>query len=334
LAFRARGLRVGLPILAVTIAYLPAVLLLTAALEPSEAAERLIAGLGSPLLAVLTLWLAPGFGALAIAAAASVIGYGADVVAGSHLTELSLMGPDPAEGVRFFGIGNELEAAVSALIPIATGAALVAWAPRASVRFAVAAFVATALVAVAAFAPGRFGADVGAAVGIPIGAAVAVGVCLAPGAGGSRRVWWVAIAIAAPILAVAALVAVDLLLGGNAHLTRSVLRAGGLNQLGDVLERRLRLSAHSFRRYADTAMFWIAVASILAGTLARTRIRAWFGERRVAWAGLVGGLAATLAGTLANDSGALLLIIGALLMGTSVAVAWATHEPRLDGGQN
>ena len=53
-----------------------------------------------------------------------------DVVAGSPLTALSLMGPNPAAGVRFFGIGNELEATLVALVPIATGAALVAWAPR------------------------------------------------------------------------------------------------------------------------------------------------------------------------------------------------------------
>ena len=42
--------------------------------------------------------------------------------------------------------------------------------------------------AVAAFAPGRFGADVGAAIGIPVGAAVAVGVCL--GRRGRRAGSW------------------------------------------------------------------------------------------------------------------------------------------------
>ncbi len=66
----------------------------------------------------------------------------------------------------------------SALVPIATGAALAAWAPRISPRGAALAFALTGLVAVAAFAPGRFGADVGAAIGIPVGAAVAAAVCL------------------------------------------------------------------------------------------------------------------------------------------------------------
>ena len=80
--------------------------------------------------------LASAYGALAIAGAVSVLGYAIDVIAGSSLTELSLMGPNPAGGVRFFGIGNELEATIAALVPIATGAALVAWAPRASPRAA------------------------------------------------------------------------------------------------------------------------------------------------------------------------------------------------------
>ena len=72
-----------MPLLAVTVAYLPAVLLLTAALEPSELGERLIAGIGAPALALVTLRLAPAFGALAIAGAVSVLGYAVDVIAGS-----------------------------------------------------------------------------------------------------------------------------------------------------------------------------------------------------------------------------------------------------------
>src|SRR5207237_8054228 len=100
------------------------------------------------------------------------------------------------------------------------------------------------LLAGAAFAPGQFGADVGAAIGIPIGVGVAVALCL----GGPRRRLW--LLIAAPIVALAALAASDLLLGGNAHLSRSVLHAGGFAQLAHVAERRLRLSAANRRRRA------------------------------------------------------------------------------------
>jgi hypothetical protein len=320
-AFGPRALRVALPLLTVTVAYLPVVLLGTAALQPSELAERLIAGIGSPALALATLRLAGPYGALAIAGGVSVLGYAVDVVAGSTLTALSLMGPNPALGVRFFGIGNELEATVVALIPIATGAALVTWVPRISPRGAALAFALTGLVTVAAFAPGQFGADVGAAIGIPVGVAVAAAVCLRA----TRR--WTAAVVAAPIVVLAALGAADLGLGGDAHLTRSVLEAGGLDQLADVAERRLRLSAGNFSRYADTATLWLAVIAIVAGIARRRRIEAWFAGRRPAWAGLGGAVAATVAGTLANDSGALVLIIGTAFCALTAGLAWATARP-------
>ena len=319
-AFGRRGLGTVLPLLAVTITYLPAVLLLAAALHPSELAERLIVGIGSPALALATLRLAPTYGALAIAGAASVLGYAVDVIAGSTLTALSLAGPNPALGVRFFGIGNELEATVVALVPIATGAGLSAWAPRISPRGAALAFALTGLVAVAAFAPGRFGADVGAAIGIPIGAAVAGAVCL----GARRRVLLLVIAV--PIVALAVLGAADLLLGGNAHLTRSVLQAGGFDQLADVAERRLRLSAGNFTRYADTPALWITALAIITGIVQRRQIEAWFADRRTAWAGLGGASAATVAAALANDSGALMLIVGTAFCALTAGLAWATHR--------
>ena len=83
-----------------------------------------------------------------------------------------------------------------------------------------------------------------------------------------------------PIVALAALAAADLLLGGDAHLTRSVLQAGGFDELGDVVERRLRLSAGNFGRYAATPMLWAAALAIVAGIWQRRRIEAWFGGRR------------------------------------------------------
>jgi hypothetical protein len=320
LALGTRGLRAALPLLAVTVAYLPAVLLLTAALEPSELAERLIAAVVSPALAFGTLRLASPLGALAIAGAVSVLGHAVDVVAGSSLTAVSLMGPNPAGGVRFFGIGNELEATVAALVPIATGAGLVAWAARITPRGAALAFALTGLAAVAAFAPGRFGADVGAAIAIPVGTAVAAAYCLE---GARRRLLWV---IFAPIGVLVALGIADLLLGGNAHLTRSVLEAGGLDQVADVAERRLRLSAGNFRRYADTPMLWLCAVAIVAAIAERRRIESWFVNRRIAWAGLAGAAAATVAGALANDSGAVQLMIGTALCAATAGLAWATHE--------
>jgi hypothetical protein len=325
LVFRRPGLQVALTILATTLTLIPAVLLLCAALEPGELAERLIVGMGCPGLAALLLWLAPGLRGLAIAGAVSVVAYAADVVAGSHLTELSLIGPNPIGGTRFYGIGNELEATVAALVPIATGAALAGWRPRSGPRAAALAFAVTGLAAIGAFAPGQFGADVGAAVALSIGTAVAIGIGL-----GARKWRW-AWVIIAPAAAVAALIAVDLASGGDAHLTRSVLSAGGLGDLGQVLQRRAELSAHSFGRYSGSAIFWIIVALIVAGLLGWRSVRGWFREREALWAGFLGAIAATLAGTLANDSGALLLMIGAVLCAAAAAMAWATQGRRRPG---
>jgi hypothetical protein len=313
----------ALPVLALSGLYVPAMLLLGAALEPSETVERVLVGVGCPLLAVATLVLVSGYGAAAIACGVSVLAYAIDVVVGSPLTVLSLIGPNPVLGVRFFGIGNELEAAVATLIPLGVGAWLTASGPG-SPRAAGAAFAAAGIVGIAVFAPGRFGADVGAAIVLPVGAAVAAWVMLG---GGRRRLLLFA---TLPLLALAAVALIDLTLGGDAHLSRSVLEAGGLDDLADVVERRLRLSAGSFARNATKPSLLACVALIVTGWIVRRRILAWFEGRRPALAGLAGAIAATLVGTIANDSGAILLMIGTGFAAMFVALAWAVHVVRIN----
>jgi hypothetical protein len=181
------------------------------------------------------------------------------------------------------------------------------------------AFALAAVVGVALFAPGRFGADVGAAIVLPIGAAVAAWFVLG---GGRRRLLLV---IAVPVLALATLFAADLVLGGDAHLSRSVIEAGGLDEVADVVERRLRLSADSFARNIGKPSMLVCIALIVAGLILRRRIATWFEGRKPALAGLVGAIAATVVGTLANDSGALLLMIGTGYASLFVAYAWAVR---------
>lgn len=323
LALRSRGLRIALPLLALSFVYLPTVLLLTAALEPSETVERLIAWLAPPALAFATLRLSSGWRALGVACAVTVAAHALDVVVGSPLTRFSLLGPNPALGVRFYGIGNELEATLVALVLIGAGAALTGFRPDASTRARVVAFAAAALVTIAAFAPGRFGADVGAAIGIPAGAAVAAAILLG---GGWRRTFGI---LAAPVGALALIALLDLALGGDAHLSRSVLEAGGLDEVGQVAERRLRLCAASFARYGTSPALWATTALIVAGIVWRHRIASWFEGAPAAWAGWVGAVAATVVGTLANDSGALLLMIGTALTSLSAGYAWALHFRRV-----
>jgi hypothetical protein len=315
--------RAGVQLAGLAVVYLPLVLLVAAAVEPGEAVETLMAMLGAPLLAASTLALLGGYRALAVASALTVLAYAADVIVGSPLTALSLLGPNPGLGVRFYGIGNELEALLAVLIVAGTGAGLSGFAPRLSARAAAAAFLATGLCAAFVFAAGRFGADVGAAIVFPIGAAVAAAVITA-----RRRRSALSIA-ALPFLVLAVLALGDLLSGANAHLTRSVLDAGGLGDLGDVAQRRLQLSAHSFARPIVFVFLPLIVALAALAVARRERLRAWLDGRPAMRAGLLGAVVATLVGTLANDSGALLLEIGAAYLLVFLGFAWAESEPAL-----
>ncbi len=169
-----------------SLVYLPLVCLACAALEPSVGAERWLVMLGSPALAALTLAALGGYAALALACAATALAYAIDLIGGSSLTQLSIVGPNPAGGHRFYGIGNELEACLVVLILVGTGAALsvpvrlshlrgtkVAPEARETPGRGPAAFLVVALSFTFVFAYGRYGADVGAAISLPLGAAVA-----------------------------------------------------------------------------------------------------------------------------------------------------------------
>jgi hypothetical protein len=328
-ASRGRLARLAARMLALSAIYLPLLLLVGAATEPSQGVERLILLLGAPLLAAATLVLLPGYRALALASAVTVLAFAIDVIAGSPLTPLSLIGPDPGLGVRFYGIGNELEATLVPLILVGTGAAITVLRPELAPRRAAAVFLAVGFIAAFVFAFGRFGADVGAAIVLPAGAAMAVAALEAP-----RRA--VLLVVAIPLVALLLLAALDLALGGNAHLTRSVLDAGGLHGLGDVAERRLRLSAHSFSRGIDSPLLWLALIGIGVALYKRNRILAWFAARPALRAGFIAAAFATLVGTLANDSGALLLEVGTVYLLLIAGFAWAQSglpSPRRESGE-
>ncbi len=54
-------------------------------------------------------------------AAVSFGAHAIDLALGSHLIGLSIAGPNPKGGSRFFGIGNELEIILSLTVLIGTG---------------------------------------------------------------------------------------------------------------------------------------------------------------------------------------------------------------------
>ena len=322
-ATRGRAAQIGVRLVGLSVVYLPLLLLFGAALEPSQGAEQALVLLGAPLLAVVTLAALAGYQALAVASGLVVIAYAADVIGGSPLTSLSLLGPNPGLGVRFYGIGNELEALLAVLVVAGTGAALAGFAPRLAPSRCAAVFLASGLLFAAIFAAGRFGADVGAAIVFPVGGAVAAAAIAA------RRRRTALLAIAAPLAMLAVIALADLVSGANAHLTRSVLDAGGLGDLADVAQRRLQLSAHSFAR--PVVLIFLPLVAALAATafVRRDVLAAWLRDTPAMRAGLIGALVATVVGTLANDSGALLLEIGTAYLLVSLAFVWA-ERPRAD----
>ncbi len=166
------------------------------------------------------------------------------------------------------------------------------------------------------FAYGRYGADVGAAISLPLGAAVAAALLA-----GRRDLALYAFLLPVPVLAL--LSAADLVTGANAHLTKTVLDAkSGGDALG-VFGHRLSEMVSSFGRPVLLAGLPVVAAAAALAWLRRDLLAAWTEGLPALRAGLLGALAATVVGTLANDSGALLLEIGGAYLLVFVAFAWA-----------
>ncbi|MET0304691.1 MAG: hypothetical protein ABW196_00495 [Solirubrobacterales bacterium] len=325
---RERAGRAAARLLALSLIYLPLLCLLGAALEPSVGIERLLLMLGSPALAAVTLAVLGGYRAVAVACATTTLAYSVDLITGSPLTQLSLVGPNPAAGHRYYGIGNELEACLTVLVLIGTGAALstfyvperVKSSQRGLEARGPVVFLVVAAVFAFVFAYGRYGADVGAAIALPLGAAVAAALL-------ADRRDLALLAFALPIPALALLAAADLLSGANAHLTSTVLDADSGGDVLGVVGHRLREMGESFGRPLLLPGLPVVIAAAVIAWLRRDRLEAWLRPVPAMRAALLGALAATLVGTLANDSGALLLEIGSVYLLALAAYAWAESEP-------
>ncbi len=184
-------------------------------------------------------------------------------------------------------------------------------------------FLAVGALATIVFAAGRFGADVGAAIVLPVGAVVAAAVLTEVGSGAGRERWrtWALVALV-PLLALLSLAAIDIAIGGGAHLTGSVLEAGGADDLADVAERRLRLSEKSFRRAAGEPFIYLAAGLFVGGLYQRRRVAAAFEGSPAAYAGFRGAVVATLVGSVVNDSGAIVFMLGTTFLVATVGFAW------------
>jgi hypothetical protein len=290
-------------------------------------AEGLLVGLGAAALAALTVAFASGWRGLAIGCGITVVAYAIDVIAGSGLTRLSLLGPNPIFGVRFYGIGNELEALFAVMVPAAVGAGLSAytgWGRAVTRGAAIAAFLVAGAIGAIVFGAGAFGADVGAAIVLPVGAVVAAGALPTLGSirPTTRRSLLIPLVLT-PFIALVLLVLIDLVSGGSSHLTRTVIDAGGASDLADVAQRRLELSAHDFAQAAANPLFWVVIVGLGVAIARWRRIDAWLTPAPIARAGLIGACAAVAVGVLVNDSGATFLVLGGLALGAFLAYAWS-----------
>lgn len=313
-SFGSRGLyaRPAVRLLCLSTILLPAVLLLTAALEPSLAVERAIATLLPVLIAALLMRIAPGWLSLAIACGLTVIPYGIDMLAGSALTPRAVIGPNPGLGARFYGIGNELESTLMILTSIGTGAALT-WNVTPARRSAIT-FLLVGLVATVVFAAGRFGADVGAAIVFPVAAVVAAALAI-----GRPRLAWAGLAAAVAALSLVALA--DIVSGSETHFVRSIVGGSG-GSFFEVIGHRLDATLESFTRVSRIPVTLVAVAMIVLAIRKRDLIRLWLADMPMLQAGIVAAAAGSVVGALTNDSGALFIQVGVLYLALVLGFAW------------
>ncbi len=304
----------GARIAALAALWLPATVLLPAAFAPSAGAEVILIIAVSLALAALTDALLPWPRGPLLPALVACCALTIDALAGTQLLIRSILGPNPAFGARFYGIGNELKSALAVLTFGGVAAAL----SRPSVpRCRAAATMATAGTLLALIeGTARIGAGVGGLLLVCAGTAVAV-LWLLPGRVGRRRA---VLAILAPLAGVVVLAGLDLTLGhGSGHFTGSVLHARSAGDLRDLIVRRYTdawdASKDGWMPPADV----LALAAIAAGLRWRRRLLAPLTARSRGWAelwsaALAGGLAAGVVGALVEDSGTLLLVVAVVAL--------------------
>ncbi len=316
-----RGIRAALRIGALAIFWVLPMLLLTGWLAPSRLGEMAIVTAGAFGLGAITDRFVRWPRAPLVPAAVTLTAYAIDLAAGSPLIIRSLLGVNPRSGSRFYGLGNELEATLAVLLMVGLGALL--WGRKRSRSSA-------AIVAVAGLVLGIFtgaaglGADVGGVITVGAGVAAAV-LLMLPGRPSRRRI---ALAALVPVAAIVALAVLELATGGNGHFTRTILHADSGTALWDVFKRRYTLA---FNVFTLGAMPFVVVVSGLAvayGVRYRERIYAPLRGSPGWYAAFVGGLTASLAGALFNDSGPLLFVFGVFVL--VCATAYIRGDPSLD----
>jgi hypothetical protein len=321
LAGRARaGLRIG----ALAFLWLPTMVLIPGSFDPSSTAvEAALIAVPAFLAAALTDRLVPWPRAPIVPAVVTLAVYLVDLATGSNLITLSLLGPNPRAGARFYGIGNELEPALPILLFVGLAAAMTG---RERSRKLALVFAVCGLVLALAVGSGLLGADVGGVITCSVGAAVASMLMLP---GGVPRRLAVALFVVVPLLAVGALALLDLVTGAHSHFARNVLESHGHINLWQTLQRRYEFAYHALFRGKMPFAFALSAVGVAGALVYRDRL---YGHvPGSAWrAALAGGLWAGIAGALTNDSGPLLFVVAVCVLG--VVTAYLHGIPRRAAG--
>jgi len=320
-----RGMRWAMRCGALAIFWLPSILLLTAALAPSMLVEVVVVVFGSLLLGVASDYVIPWPRAPALPAFVAVGAYIVDLAFGSPLIIRSLIGPNPLFGSRFYGIGNELESALPAILLIGLGAL---WFGRGRSRQAAAIFAGCGLVLGVALGAAQLGADVGGVMTVAAGFGVAV-LLMLPGRLSGKTI---ALVLIAPFAALALLAAIDLLSGGDSHFTRTVLRADGSGAWWEIFVRRFELAGRGLIRGLMPVAALVAALTVALGIVRRDRLLAPVSDDPGWRAGLAGAAAVGVFGALFNDSGPMLLLFAVFI--ALCGVIYLRGDARLADGRS
>ncbi len=309
---RAWAMRAG----ALGVLWAPVAVLLPAAIEPSAAIEYLTIVLACLGLGALTDLLLPWPRAPLAPAIVAVLALAIDALAGTQLLVRSLLGPNPILGARFYGIGNELKSGLAVLVFAAVAAMLY---PAIRGRRAACSMAGAGIVLAIVEGSARIGAGVGGVILVGAGAAVAA-VMMLPGALTRKRIL---IVLIAPILALLALAALDLLTAhGSGHYTGSILHARSPGDLRDVIVRRYTAAFGELHNHSMPVATFLALLCAIWGVRRRERLLAPVADDPGWQAALCGGLAAGVVGALVEDSGPVLLVVAVFTLICVLAYLW------------
>ncbi len=297
----------------------PVAVLVPAALEPSRDVEFALIVAICFALGALTDRLIPWPRAPIAPAVAAVLALTVDALAGTQLLMRSLLGPNPAFGARFYGIGNELKSGLAVLVFSAVAAALY---PAARGRKSATAMACAGILLAIVEGSARIGAGVGGVILVSAGTAVAT-VMLLPGTFNRRRAL---IVMAAPVLGLAALAVIDLTTAhGSGHFTGSVLDARSPGDIRDIIVRRYGAAWDELKNHLMPLATALALVASWIAVRRRDRVLAPV-HLDPAWlAALSGGLTAGVIGALSEDSGPELLVVAVFALGCVLSYLWGAR---------